>query len=144
MRLLLVAAAAIIRRQAGVPHVLLAQRPEGKSLAGLWEFPGGKLEPGEPPEDCLIRELREELGIEVDASNLVPITFASHALDAEKHLLMPLWQVTEFDGEPAGIEGQQLAWVPAEELSSYAMPEADGPLVVPVQRAMRALVDSPN
>ena len=162
MRLLLVAAAAIVRREGGVPQVLLAQRPAGKPLAGLWEFPGGqsrtavffciavftallslwcagKLEVGEPPESCLVRELKEELDIIVDDTHLTPITFASHALDAEKHLLMPLWRVTEFEGEPIGAEGQQLAWVEADALPSYEMPPADLPLIEPVQRAMQTV-----
>ena len=132
-------AAAIMRREGGVPRVLLAQRPAGKPLAGLWEFPGGKLEVGEQPEECLRRELREELSIEVDAVGLVPLTFASHALDGEKHLLMPLWQVTSFDGEPVGAEGQELSWATAEQLSEYAMPPADAPLLPVVQRAMQSL-----
>ena len=138
MRLLLVAAAAIMRND-GVPRVLLARRPEGKPLAGLWEFPGGKLEPGEPPEACLVRELREELAIEV-TGELVPLSFASHALDEEKHLLMPLYSVTGFEGEPVGAEGQKLAWVTAAELAEYEMPPADGPLIAPVQQALQGMV----
>ena len=138
MRLLLVAAAAIIRKDAaGTVRVLLAKRPEGKPLAGLWEYPGGKLEQGESPEECLARELSEELAIEVEAQDLQPITFASHRIDDEKHLLMPLWRITKFVGEPVGAEGQELAWVEAEALPTYDMPPADVPLIEPVQRAMR-------
>ncbi len=134
MKVILVAAAAIMRSTPDGARVLLAQRPAGKPLAGLWEFPGGKLEPGEPPEDCLIRELKEELAIDVRVDK--PITFASHPLGETKHLLMPLWRVLDFDGEPVGAEGQKLAWASADELDSFAMPPADGPLLDPVRLAM--------
>ena len=145
MRLLLVAAAALIRRcpDDGVARVLLAQRPAGKPLAGLWEFPGGKLEEGEQPEVCLVRELKEELGVTVDVAHLETITFASHPITEDKHLLMPLWAVREWDGEPNGIEGQELAWVRGDELAEqpfdgekYPMPPADYPLVRHVRRAL--------
>ena len=129
-----------MRKEGGVPRVLLAQRPAGKPLAGLWEFPGGKLDAGESPEECLIRELKEELEISVHFSNLQAITFASHPLDEEKHLLMPLWRITDFDGEPIGAEGQQLTWVKADELTSYEMPPADLPLIMPVQRELASLL----
>ena len=125
MRLLLVAAAALIN---GDGAVLLAQRPQGKSLAGLWEFPGGKIESGEDPEAALCRELAEELGLDVDPKDLKPLTFASHAYP-DFHLLMPLWTAHRWRGEPKGQEGQNLAWVHPQDLDSYAMPEADIPLV---------------
>ena len=144
MKLLLVAAAAIMREQGGTTQLLLAQRPKGKALAGLWEFPGGKMEPGEQPEACLVRELKEELDIEVDVGSLIPITFASHQIDGEKHLLMPLWRVDSFKGEPVGAEGQQLAWVEADALATYDMPPADIPLILPVQRAMDDFSRSAN
>ena len=104
VRMLLVAACALVDADR---RVLLAQRPEGKQLAGLWEFPGGKVEPGERPEACLIRELREELGIETWESCLAPLTFASHAYD-DFHLLMPLYVCRRFEGIPRGLEGQAL------------------------------------
>ena len=109
-------------------RILLAQRPEGKALAGLWEFPGGKLEAGERPEDALIRELREELGIAVKQACLAPLTFASHAYD-DFHLLMPLYVCRRWEGEIAGREGQALAWVRPGKLRDYPMPPADAPLI---------------
>ena len=109
-------------------RVLLAQRPEGKSMAGLWEFPGGKVEPGETPEGALIRELREELGIDTEASCLAPLAFASHAYDGF-HLLMPLFACRRWQGIPRGREGQALAWVAARDLRGERMPPADRPLV---------------
>jgi 8-oxo-dGTP diphosphatase len=139
MKVLLVAAAALIRRQAGVSQVLLAQRPVGKPLAGLWEFPGGKVEEGEVPEACLVRELSEELSITVAECDCRPLTFASHPLAEGRHLLMPLWECARWKGDPIGAEGQELAWVTAEELSSYEMPPADEPLLPHVQRAMAEL-----
>lgn len=125
MKIVLVAAVALIDRDG---RVLLAQRPEGKSLAGLWEFPGGKVEPGETPEDALIRELHEELGIETWSSCLAPLTFASHRYESF-HLLMPLYACRKWDGIPVPCEGQNLAWVNATELSKYPMPPADIPLI---------------
>ena len=109
-------------------RVLIAQRPEGKQMAGLWEFPGGKVEPGERPEAALIRELREELGIEVSESCLAPFVFASHAYDSF-HLLMPLYLCRRWDGVVAAREHDALAWVKPDKLSAYPMPPADEPLV---------------
>jgi 8-oxo-dGTP diphosphatase len=109
-------------------RVLLAQRPEGKSLAGLWEFPGGKVEAGESPEVALIRELKEELGIDTWSSCLAPLTFASHAYD-DFHLLMPLFACRRWEGVPEGKEGQNLAWARVSDFSKYPMPPADVPLI---------------
>ncbi len=109
-------------------RVLLAQRPDGKSMAGLWEFPGGKVDRGETPEAALIRELREELGIDVAASCLAPFTFASHAYP-DFHLLMPLYVCRKWSGIPLAREGQRLAWVRPARLVDYSMPPADKPLV---------------
>jgi 8-oxo-dGTP diphosphatase len=109
-------------------RVLIAQRPPGKALAGLWEFPGGKVEPGERPEETLIRELREELGIEVREPCLAPLTFASHAYD-DFHLLMPLYICRRWEGQVLAREGQALAWVRANKLRDYPMPPADLPLL---------------
>ena len=109
-------------------RVLLAERPAGKHLAGLWEFPGGKVHPGETPEAALIRELAEELGIDVHASCLAPFTFASHAYP-DFHLLMPLYVCRKWTGIVTGREGQRLAWVRPLRLGDYAMPPADKPLV---------------
>ena len=109
-------------------RVLLAQRPEGRSLAGLWEFPGGKVEPGESPEAALIRELHEELGIDTWKSCLAPLTFASHAYE-EFHLLMPVFACRKWQGVPHAKEGQKLAWVRARDLRDYPMPPADLPLI---------------
>ena len=109
-------------------RVLIAQRPEGKALAGLWEFPGGKIEPGERPEATLIRELHEEIGITVKEACLAPLTFASHAYD-DFHLLMPLYICRRWDGEVIAREGQKLAWVRANKLRDYPMPPADIPLI---------------
>ena len=109
-------------------RVLLARRPEGKSMAGLWEFPGGKVQEGESPETALIRELREELGIDVTASCLAPFTFASHAYD-DFHLLMPLFVCRVWDGFVAAREGQALKWVRPLDMDTYPMPSADVPLV---------------
>ena len=108
-------------------RVLIAKRPLGRHMAGLWEFPGGKIEPGERPEDALIRELAEELGIDVTESCLAPLTFASHAYD-DFHLLMPLYVCRQWDGEVEAREGQELAWVRSNRLSEYDMPPADEPL----------------
>ena len=109
-------------------RVLLAQRPEGKAMAGLWEFPGGKAEPGETPEVALIRELEEELGINTWASCLAPLTFASHTYD-HFHLLMPLFACRKWQGTPASREGQALKWVRPNDLREYPMPPADVPLI---------------
>jgi 8-oxo-dGTP diphosphatase len=109
-------------------RVLLAQRPAGKSLAGLWEFPGGKIEQGETPEVALQRELHEELGIDIRRACLAPLTFASHSYESF-HLFMPLYICRNWDGIATGREGQQLAWVKARDLRSYPMPEADIPLI---------------
>lgn len=124
-RVLLVSAVALIDPDG---RVLLAQRPEGKSLAGLWEFPGGKVEPGETPEAALIRELHEELGIDTWRSCLAPLTFASHSYD-DFHLLMPLFACRRWEGIVHPREGQRLAWVQPARLSDYPMPPADAPLV---------------
>ncbi len=125
MRVVLVSAVALVDRDG---RVLLAQRPEGKSMAGLWEFPGGKVEPGETPEAALIRELHEELGIGTWASCLAPLTFASHSYP-DFHLLMPLFACRKWEGEPQSREGQALRWVRAADLRSYPMPPADLPLI---------------
>jgi 8-oxo-dGTP diphosphatase len=109
-------------------RILLAQRPEGKTLAGLWEFPGGKLEPGETPETALVRELHEELGVDISTSCLAPLTFASYSY-AEFHLLMPLYVCRQWRGKVTAREGQKLAWVRAERLRDYPMPPADEPLI---------------
>ena len=129
MKIVLVSAVALID---GEGRVLLAQRPEGKSLAGLWEFPGGKVEPGETPEAALIRELREELGIDTKASCLAPLTFASHSYDSF-HLLMPLFACRRWEGIPQPREGQTLAWARADSLRNYPMPPADLPLIPVLQ-----------
>ena len=109
-------------------RVLVAQRPEGKSMAGLWEFPGGKLEQGETPEEALIRELREELAIETVESCLAPFTFASHAYN-DFHLLMPLYVCRKWDGKITPMEHQQIKWVEPMRLGDYPMPPADKPLI---------------
>ena len=125
MKILLVSAVALIDPDG---RVLLAQRPEGKSLAGLWEFPGGKVEPGETPEAALIRELKEELDIDTWSSCLAPLTFASHSYD-DFHLLMPLYICRNWEGDVTPREGQEITWVRAMHLSRYAMPPADLPLI---------------
>ena len=124
-RLLLVAAAALIDVDG---RVLIAQRPEGRSLAGLWEFPGGKVDSGETPEAALVRELQEELGIDTRQSCLAPIAFASHGYD-DFHLLMPLYACRTWRGQVQAREGQALAWVKPARLGDYDMPPADAPLV---------------
>lgn len=108
-------------------RVLVAKRPKHRHMGGLWEFPGGKVEPGELPEDALIRELAEELGIDVTRSCLAPLTFASHGYE-EFHLLMPLYVCRTWDGEVEPKEGQELAWVRPNRLSDYEMPPADEPI----------------
>jgi 8-oxo-dGTP diphosphatase len=125
MKIILVSAVALIDPDG---RVLLAQRPPGKSLAGLWEFPGGKVEPGESPEAALIRELKEELGLDTFASCLAPLTFASYAYP-DFHLLMPLFACRKWQGIVRGVEGQNLAWVRPNDLRNYPMPPADLPLI---------------
>ena len=129
MKMVLVTAVALVDADG---RVLLAQRPEGKSLAGLWELPGGKVEPGETPEAALIRELHEELGIDTHASCLAPLTFASHSYD-DFHLLMPLFICRRWKGIAQPREGQRLAWVRSQDLRSYEMPPADVPLIPIIQ-----------
>jgi len=126
--LLLVAAAALIDADG---RVLITRRPEGKSMAGLWEFPGGKVEPGETPEETLIRELREELDIDTQTACLAPLTFASHAYP-DFHLLMPLFVCRKWQGIVRPTEGQATKWVQARDLRSYEMPPADLPLIAPL------------
>ncbi len=125
MKLLLVAAVALIDTDG---RVLLAQRPAGKPMAGLWEFPGGKVEDGETPEAALIRELSEELAIDTWSSCLAPLTFASHSYD-DFHLVMPLFACRKWQGIPQAQEGQTLAWVRPGKLRDYPMPPADLPLI---------------
>jgi 8-oxo-dGTP diphosphatase len=125
IKLTLVVACALVDAD---KRVLIAQRPERKALAGLWEFPGGKVERGERPETTLIRELREEIGITVSEACLAPLTFASHAYD-DFHLLMPLYICRRWEGDVIAREGQKLAWVRANKLRDYKMPPADLPLI---------------
>jgi len=131
--IVLVAAVALIDADG---RVLLAERPEGKAMAGLWEFPGGKVDPGETPEAALVRELAEELGIDVHESCLAPFTFASHSYDGF-HLLMPLYVCRKWSGIVIPREGQRLTWARAAQLANYAMPPADKPLVA----MLRGLLD---
>nr|WP_319387869.1 8-oxo-dGTP diphosphatase MutT [uncultured Cohaesibacter sp.] len=128
VRLLLVVAVALVDED---NRVLIAQRPEGKTLAGLWEFPGGKLEAGERPEVALVRELEEELGIKTKEACLAPLTFASHGYD-DFHLLMPLYICRRWEGVPQSQEGQALKWVRAGALRDFPMPPADLPLIAPL------------
>lgn len=132
MKLVLVSAVALINEQS---EVLLAQRPEGKSMAGLWEFPGGKVEPGESPEACLVRECVEELGITIDPVDLWPLTFASHAYQ-DFHLLMPVYACRRWRGAATGLEGQRIAFATASVLDSYPMPPADAPMLDDIRRAL--------
>ena len=125
VKLLLVAACALVDPDG---RVLIARRPEGKPMAGLWEFPGGKVEDGERPEATLIRELKEELAIDVTQACLAPLTFSSHAYE-EFHLLMPLYVCRRWDGAVTAREGQELAWVKPNRLVGYPMPPADVPLI---------------
>ena len=125
MKTVLVSAVALIDADG---RVLLSRRPEGKSMAGLWEFPGGKVEPGETPEAALIRELHEELGIDTWESCLAPLTFASHSYP-DFHLLMPLFACRKWQGSPTPKEDQQLKWVRPNSLRDYPMPPADVPLI---------------
>lgn len=124
-RIVLVVACALVDADG---RILLAQRPEGKSMAGLWEFPGGKVEQGERPEETLIRELHEELGLTVNEACLAPLTFASHTYE-DFHLLMPLFVCRRWEGSPTGREGQSLKWVRPLRLRDYPMPAADEPLI---------------
>jgi 8-oxo-dGTP diphosphatase len=124
-QILFVVAAALVDRD---NRVLIAERPQGKSLAGLWEFPGGKLAPGETPEEALVRELKEELDIDVCLTCLAPFTFASHTYESF-HLMMPLYLCRNWDGEIAPREGQRIKWVRASKLADYPMPPADLPLI---------------
>jgi 8-oxo-dGTP diphosphatase len=123
--LLLVVAAALVDASG---RVLIAQRPAGKSLAGLWEFPGGKVEPGESPEEALVRELKEELDVAASADALTPFAFASHGYP-DFSLLMPLYLLRDWVGAPRPVEAQALAWARPSELTGYPMPPADAPLV---------------
>jgi 8-oxo-dGTP diphosphatase len=123
--ILLVAACALVDTD---NRILLAQRPEGKSLAGLWECPGGKVEAGETPEETLVRELNEELGIVTKVACLAPLTFASHTYE-KFHLLMPLYICRRYEGIPQGREGQAIKWVKSKALRDYPMPPADEPLI---------------
>ena len=125
MKTILVVAAALVDSDG---RVLIAQRPEGKQLAGLWEFPGGKVEPGETPETALIRELEEELGIVVKQACLAPFVFASHTYESF-HLLMPLYLIRRWEGEPESKEHKALKWVRPNDMGQYPMPPADDPLV---------------
>jgi 8-oxo-dGTP diphosphatase len=129
LRLVLVAAVALIDADG---RVLLARRPEGKAMAGLWEFPGGKVHDGEAPEAALIRELKEELGVDTAESCLAPFAFASHRYP-DFHLLMPLYVCRRWSGTPMALEGQELAWVRPQRLGDYPMPPADRPLVALLQ-----------
>jgi 8-oxo-dGTP diphosphatase len=126
---ILVAAVALIDEE---NRVLIARRPEGKSMPGLWEFPGGKVEPGETPEDALCREIKEELGIELCRTCLAPFNFASHAYETF-HLLMPLYLCRQWDGAVTAREGQEIAWVRTAKLAQYPMPPADAPLIAPLR-----------
>ena len=128
MKLLLVVAAALVDTDG---RVLIAQRPQGKALAGLWEFPGGKVDPGERPETALIRELDEELGIKVEEPCLAPLTFASHAYE-DFHLLMPLYVCRRWSGFVTAREAAALKWVKPERLRDFPMPPADAPLIPPL------------
>lgn len=125
MKILLVAACALVDVDR---RILIAQRPEGKTLAGLWEFPGGKVEAGETPEATLVRELQEEIGIETSEKCLLPLSFASHTYE-DFHLLMPLYVCRRWSGIPQPREGQALKWVRALDLRAYPMPPADEPLI---------------
>jgi len=128
MELVLVAACALVDVDG---RVLIAQRPKGKSMAGLWEFPGGKIEGNETPEKALIRELHEELGIDVTQACLAPLSFASHTY-SDFHLLMPLYICRRWEGLVEPLENQQLAWVRPQKLRDYDMPPADAPLIAPL------------
>lgn len=128
MNLMLVAACALVDIDG---RVLITQRPQGKTMAGLWEFPGGKVEVDETPEEALVRELQEELGIDVTQACLAPLSFASHAY-ADFHLLMPLYICRRWDGQVQGLEQQRLTWVRPQKLRDFDMPPADAPLIAPL------------
>jgi 8-oxo-dGTP diphosphatase len=128
MTVMLVAACALVDADR---RVLICQRPEGKMFPGLWEFPGGKLEPGETPEQALIRELNEELAIRTEAACLAPLTFASHSYGSF-HLVMPLYVCRRWQGVPRAKEHESIKWVRPRELRDYPMPPADGPLIAPL------------
>lgn len=138
-RLLVVAACALIEPD---QRLLIAQRPKGKALAGLWEFPGGKIESGESPEETIVRELQEELAVTITASSLAPLSFASHEY-ADFHLLMPLYVCRTWRGTPKAMEAQQIAWVEISDLtrqnSRFPMPPADAPLLPALQRYITPL-----
>ena len=129
MKTILVVAVVLIDRDG---RVLLSQRPSGKSMAGLWEFPGGKVENGEVPEEALIRELNEELGIDTWSSCLAPLSFASHSYE-DFHLLMPVFVCRKWVGSPTPMEGQALKWVNRDKLKDYPMPPADIPLIAVIR-----------
>ena len=128
MKLVLVAACALVDADG---RVLIAERPAGRTMAGLWEFPGGKIEQGERPEETLIRELKEELGIVVKEACLAPLTFASHSY-ADFHLLMPIYVCRKWEGFVHPLDGQALKWVRPKDMRSYPMPPADAPLIPPL------------
>ena len=128
MKLTLVVACALVDVD---NRVLIAKRPEGKAMAGLWEFPGGKLEVGERPEQALVREVKEELDIETKVDCLAPLSFASYGYE-DFHLLMPLYICRRFWGQPRGKEGQEIKWVRANQLRNFDMPPADEPLIPPL------------
>lgn len=130
---LLTVSAVLLVNTAG--EILLAQRPKGKALAGLWEFPGGKLEHGETPEAALVRELKEELNITIAPHDLTPFSFTSHSYEA-MHLLMPLFLCRQWTGTPTPLEGQTLAWVAPNDLHTYEMPPADIPLIPVLQKGV--------
>ena len=129
MKTILVVAVVLIDRDG---RVLLSQRPSGKSMAGLWEFPGGKVENGEVPEEALIRELNEELGIDTWSSCLAPLSFASHSYE-DFHLLMPVFVCRKWLGNPIPMEGQTLKWVSKNKLKDYPMPQADTPIIAVIR-----------
>ncbi|MFL2787788.1 MAG: 8-oxo-dGTP diphosphatase MutT [Paracoccaceae bacterium] len=129
MKTILVVAVVLIDRDG---RVLLSQRPSGKSMAGLWEFPGGKVENGEVPEEALIRELKEELGIDTWSSCLAPLSFASHSYE-DFHLLMPVFVCRKWVGSPTPMEGQALKWVNRDKLKDYPMPPADIPMIAVIR-----------